>query len=175
MRSLHMLVCAGIVLALSGCDGGEPTVYEEYQGPELHGFYMTDSFYVNSEFDHQTDLELDPDEYDGAFEVSWDVHSHYDYTVLIGVNDRPSMRGATIIGSDLCGAGLSCDDRGDYVCRYTHDFYLGCGQVPDEAEANLAPVDHFFSEIPQLVYFNLEVCDASGAGCELSSIPVWLY
>jgi hypothetical protein len=131
---------------------------------------------VNSQEDHSSPLSIDPYEYDGWFELFWDVESNRDYTVLIGINDRPSMSGATIIGSDLCGEGLSCDLRNPlFVCRYTSDDYLGCGLVEEEAELNLEPVDYLLFDFPQQVYINIDVCDVAGSGCESSSLPVWIY
>lgn len=177
MKSFQTVICSLLVLFLAACDGGDAEYVEPpvYDGPALQGFHIYDSFGVDSELDHSSPLAIDPYENDGWFDLFWYVDSVRDYTVLIGVNDRPSMRGATIIGSDLCGPGLSCDLLGTFICTYTSDFYLGCGVVEEEAELNLASVDYLVFDLPQKVYINMEVCDVTGAGCELSSLPVWMY
>lgn len=174
MRFIQTIICLLLVMSLAACDGGEARQVR-HEGPALQGFHIYDSFGVDSELDYSSPLALDPYEYEGWFELFWYVDSRWDYTVLIGVNDSPSMRGATIIGSDLCGAGLSCDALGTFICRYTADGYVGCGLVEEEAELNLASVDHLLFEYPQDVYINMEVCGVGGGGCEVSSLPVWLY
>lgn len=177
MKWLQTLLCSLLMLSLIACesDGTRHGNHSVYSGPELVGFHIYDSFGVNSELDHVSPLELDPYENGGWFELFWYVDSLRDYTVYIGVNDRPSMKNATIIGADICGPGLSCDTLGIFQCRFTTDSYLGCGAVEEEAEWNLKSVDYLLFEFPQRVYFNLEVCDVAGRGCELSSLPVWLY
>ena len=177
MKWLKKLMCSMLVLSLAACDDGgtEHRRHDVYDGPILWGFHIYDSFGVDSEVDHISALEVDPYEKDGWFELFWYVDSLRDYTVHIGINDRPSMKGATIIGSDLCGPGLSCDTLGIFMCRFTVDSYMGCGLVEEEAEWNLKDVDYLLFEFPQLVYINLDVCDVIGAGCESSSLPVWLY
>lgn len=177
MKWFQTVICSVLVLSLAACDGGEArhTEHYVYDGPALYGFYIYDSYGVNSEVDFSSPLSIDPLENGGWFDLFWDVESSRDYTVLIGINDRPSMRGATIIGSDLCGEGLSCDLLPIFVCLYTEYDELGCGLVEEEAERNLTPVEDLLFELPQDLYINLEVCDVAGGGCESSSLPVWIY
>ncbi|HSX85558.1 MAG TPA: hypothetical protein VLE50_09120 [Cellvibrio sp.] len=177
MKWFQTVICSVLTLSLIACDGGEArhTAHEVYDGPILYGFDIYDSFGIDSGEDHSSPLQVDPYENGGWFELYWDVESSRDYTVVLGINDSPSMRGATIIGSDLCGAGLSCGLISTFVCRYTLDSFLGCGLVDEEAELNLEPVDHLLFEFPQPLYINIEVCDVAGGGCEPASLPVWLY
>lgn len=177
MKWLQTLTCSIVVLSLAACDGGETEHrrHDVYDGPALLGFHIYDSLGVDSEEDHVSPLTVDYVENDGWFELFWYVDSYRDYTVLVGINDRPSMAGATIIGSDLCGVGLNCDSLGIFLCRYTPRLDLGCGVVEEEAELNLRSVDYLLFDFPQRAYINVEVCDVTGAGCEESSLPVWLY
>jgi hypothetical protein len=178
MKLLHLIFCLMVTLGLAACDGTEAPRHYYYSGPELQGFHMYDSFDVDSELEPFTQLALDPYEYDGWFDLFWYVDSYWDYTVVVGVNDRPSMNGATVVAANFCGEDLPCDALGTYQCRYTDEFYIGCGFSEIEARANLTSISHLLNpsrELPQRVYFVLEVCDTDGAGCEYQPLPVWLY
>jgi len=171
-----MLVCLG-VLALFGCESGDDYHHhvEIVHGPELYGFHMIDSFNVNSETDHVTPLELDPEVDSGLFDLFWYAESDEDYRVRIGVNDRPTMFGATIVATDICGWGLACDEDGSYICEYTLAGEIGCGLDLDEADYNLESINHLLETYPQELYLNIQVCGLTSGRCEVSSLPVDVY
>lgn len=171
-RAFFLLVS---VLALAACDGPVITDRQYDGGPYLEGFHLVDSYYVNSEVEPRRTLRLDPYLDDGLFEIYWYVDSFHSYRVTVSLNDRPSLRGALIVGSDLCGPGRSCDYDGLLQCEYTPDFYLGCGIDAFDAEANLRPVEQLFSSVPEHLYMVLEVCDTAGIRCEFSTLPVVMY
>ncbi len=177
MNFLPKILVGLSVLVLFGCDGGDDDHghVEVVHGPELHGFHMIDSFNVNSELDHVTPLELDPQVDSGLFDLFWYVDSDEDYQVRIGVNDQPTMTGATIVATDICGWDLACDQDGSYICEYTTTEEVGCGLDLDEADYNLESISHLLETYPQEVYFNIEVCGLEGGGCEISSLPVDLF
>lgn len=163
------------VLGLTACEGGEERHVHYYSGPELYGFNMIDSYDVDTEIDHTTPLALHPYEYEGLFDLSWNVESRRDYFVEVSINDRPVWNDSFVVGSDLCGVGLACASLGAFVCRYTSDFYMGCGQSVDEADFSLISVYELIDDLPQRVFLNLRVCDTAGAGCETNSLEAWLY
>jgi hypothetical protein len=171
-----MLIGLG-VLALFGCDsGGDHHHYVEVaHGPELYGFHMIDSFHVNSETDHVTPLELDPEVDGGLFEVFWYAESDEDYEVRIGVNDRPTMAGATIVANDICGWDLACDEEGSFICEYKLTGEIGCGLDLYEVDHNLESINHLLETYPQELYVNIEVCGLTVDSCEVSSLPVDVY
>lgn len=175
MKNVKMVVAALLALSLIACEGGETVYVEPYHGPELYEFNLIDSFGTNSGVNHIDPLELDPYIDDGLFDIDWYVESHHDYTVLLGLNDRPVMDGAIIIGSEYCRSGLACDELGIFICRYTLDYQMGCGAGIREANRNLAPIDYFIFYEPQDLFLNILVCDAGGDDCESSSLPVWLH
>lgn len=171
-RTFLLLV---ISLALAACDGAVVTERHYDGGPYLDGFHLVDSFYVNSEFEPYRTLELDPYVDDGLFEVYWYVDSFYNYRATISLNDRPTLRGALVVGTELCGPGRSCDYDGLQQCEYTPDFYVGCGIDAYEAQANLRSVEELFYSVPENLYMLLEVCDTAGRRCEFRSLPVTMH
>lgn len=177
MKLVSKIMVGLSVLALFGCDRGGPDHHpvDVVHGPELYGFHMIDSFNVNSETDHVTPLELDPEIDGGLFDLFWYVESDQDYEVRIGVNDRPIMSGATIVATDICGWELPCDQDGSYICEYTLDGEIGCGLDLDEADYNLKSINHLLEFYPQELYLNIEVCGLDVYSCEVSSLPVYIY
>lgn len=163
------------VWGLSACDEVVITEQRHYHTLHLEGFHLVDSYYVNSEFERNRTLRLDPYIDDGLFEVYWYVNSSHNYRATLSINDRPSLNGALIVGSELCGPGRSCDYDGMQQCVYTPDFQLGCGLDWYDAERNARRVEELFYSVPEHLYVNLEVCDTVGVACELRSLPVTVY
>lgn len=165
-----------MLVGLSGCD--HTTVYVEdgrhVYGPELEGFYIVDSEGKSSEFVDEYELVVDPYMNGGLFEFYWDMNSYDDYSMFLSVNSEPGLDGAIDISQEFCGYDFSCDTSGIQVCEYTPDFMLGCGVDLYEAHRNLQPIEELFWDIPDTIYFNLEVCDDSGYHCEVSSVPVYM-
>lgn len=176
MKTLKALVVALIMMSLLACDGGTTeTVYvDSYRGPELYSFNIIDSYGVDSAENHVGPLVLNPDVNGGYFDIDWDVRSRGDYSVLIGINDRPIMKDAVIVGSASCGRGLACDQQTWYVCRYTEDLRIGCGLDETAADFKLKYVDYFIYDLPQDVYLVIKACGSRGEGCEETSLPIWL-
>lgn len=177
MKTISKILACLAVLVLFGCDGGDGTRHhvEVVHGPELYGFHMIDSFNVNSQTDHVTPLELDPEVDGGLFDLFWYVESDEDYKVRIGVNDRPTMSGATIVATDICGWDLACDQDGSYICEYTLAGEIGCGLDLDEVDYNLESINHLLETYPQALYLNIQVCGLISDRCEVSSLPVDVY
>lgn len=180
MKLAKVLLVAMSALSLMACDSRE-TVYvephsDEDYGPALYGFYLVDSYLVDTEFDYSTPLKLDPRIDEGIFDINWEVESRDDYYVRVKASDSPSMNGGVTVGSALCGQGLPCEEDGHFYCIYTLDFAIGCGFDVVEAEENLRGVDTLIdvSRLPQKIFLNFEVCADQG-GCESSSIEVSLY
>ncbi len=179
MKLTQLMFGLMAALGLAACDSSSEAPRHYYSsGPELLDFHIIDSFKVDSLEDYVTPLALDPYEYDGWFDLFWYVDSDWDYIVAVGVNDRPTMNGATIVAVDFCGVDSPCDSLGTYLCQYTEDYYVGCGFGEIEARSNQKSISHLLNlsqELPQRVYLVLEVCDADGGGCEYDPLPVWLY
>ena len=175
MKFLQKIALTTLLVTLWGCSGGSHHHVDTHYGPELYGFYIVDSFGVNSEFDHVTPLELDPEVDGGLFDLYWDVESHDDYRLRVGVNDQPTMHGAEIVGSARCGWGLFCEEDSGFICEYTSFGEVGCGLDLAEADYNLVSIDHLLVTYPEARYVKIQFCDLSGDICEVSSLPVDFY
>lgn len=175
LKAGQILVLLVISLTLVACE--DPVITERHYdgGPYLDGFHMVDSYYVNSEAEPYRTLRLDPRLEGGLFEVYWYVDSFHNYRATLSLNDRPSLQGAIVVGTELCGPGRSCDYDGLQYCEYTLDFYLGCGIDGYDTQANLRPVEELFYSVPEHLYMNLEVCDTGNRRCEVRSLPVIMY
>lgn len=173
-RHLNLLLL-GVIVILSGCDGGA-TVYVEEPGVRLDAFHIIDSDGVSSEFVSDGALHINPEVSHGQFEFYWYASSFDDYWVALSVNTHPGVRGAVYVAEDYCGPGLSCDESGLHVCEITTDYYLGCGIDPYEAELNSVSIGHLLDDVaPDTLYFNLEVCGVYDSDCHVKSYPVLMY
>ncbi len=163
-----------LLLVLSGCESKTVVhVPEPHRDePMLYHYFIVDSFGVSNEFDEFVELELDPFEDDGIFEVYWDVDSFSDYRVTLSVNDEDGLLGAVWLSEEVCGPSRSCDYTGLQLCQYFPDYTMGCGYDLNEAEHNRVSVDHLVITEPETLYVNIDVCNLSGTYCEADSIEV---
>lgn len=136
--------------------------------PELVSFNMLDSYDVDTRIDNHTPLALSPYLYNGMFDIFWRVNSLEDYIVELRINDRPGPQASFLVHSELCGAGLWCDQSGKLTCEYTNNFELACG-----AE-DFLDVSELFQTVPQELYLVLQICDADSHYCEYDYYPVWM-
>lgn len=163
-----------LLIALSGCESKTVVHVPEPHPdePMLYHYFIVDSFGVSNEHDDLVELEIDPFEDDGIFEVYWDVESYYDYRVILSVNNEDSLVGGEWLGEEVCGPNRSCDYTGMQLCQYFPDYTIGCGYDLREAERNRVSVDHLVLTEPDTLYINIDVCNLSETRCESASIPV---
>ncbi len=157
---IYLLCLLGCRTEVAADDGRDYT-------PSLRHFDLLDSYDQDTAKPPYTPLAMNPYKYEGVFDVSWQVNSLEDYSVHLWVNDRPDLRNALLVQSDICGQGLWCDQSGSYPCQYTSDLYLSC-------DANTEPLDiaPLFAQVPQQLYLFLEVCDRNSSYCEYDYYPV---
>lgn len=160
-----------LLLNLSGCGGQAVAVSDPHDNyvPELRAFDIIDSYDTDTANPNHAPLALSPYLYDGLYEIFWDVNSLEDYRVSLRINDRASINGSTLIYSQTCGAGLHCDQSGNWVCEYTNDFYMSCNNSPTEVD-----IYPLVRQVPQKVYLFIEVCDSNSGYCEFDYYPVTL-
>lgn len=160
-----------LLISLLAACGGSSAVSEpgEEYLPELRSFDIIDSYDTDTAVPKHPPLALSPYYYDGLYEVFWAVDSLEDYTVSLRINDRASIAGSLLISSQVCGAGRLCDQRGNWVCEYTNDFYMSCDN--SSREVDIYPL---IRQLPQLVYLLLEICDRNSGYCEYDYYPVTL-
>jgi len=166
MNKLIVLSVVISSLLLAACGGGREPAYEDDYVPELRSFDMIDSYDVDTAIS-SAPLALSPYEYDGLFEVFWRVNSLENYRVSLKINDRDSLINSINIGSTVCGAGLACDQSGNWVCEYTDDLFMNCDTSVRDVD-----IEPLFDVIPQTLYLLLEVCDTNSNYCEFDSYPV---
>jgi len=156
-----------VLFALGGCrEEGDRRVHHEEYVPELRRFDMIDSYDVDTATSNAA-LRLSPYLYDGLFEVFWTVNSLEDYRVSFKINDRDTLTNSISIGSTICGAGLTCDQSGHWVCEYTSDFYMNCDTSVRDVD-----ISSLFNTVPKNLFMLLEVCDTNSNYCEFDSYPV---
>lgn len=177
MNKLWVLLWCTLCLTLTACGSGGDSHHHNddvvivHYPPELHSFQLVDSYGFNSDDDPNVIPALSPFVDGGLFEVYWDVHAMDDYTVELRINDRPSFVNSRLVSNDYCGAGLSCDLEGALWCEYNKDFSLTCD--PPEVEnpgVYRTYVDDWIFELPQRLYFLLEVCDTVTTSCEFQIV-----
>jgi len=174
MSKLAILTIISIVAAISGCRA----TYDDHTDyhpapPELEGFHMVDSYGVSSFENPFVDLALNPYIDSGLFEIFWDVNNESDYTVVISINDIPSLAGGRVIGTDYCGPGLDCDFEGVQFCEYNADFSISCDPPSEEFPGRtLTYFDDLIETIPQTMYFILDVCDTQSDICKFQILDV---
>jgi hypothetical protein len=151
-------------LFLTAC-GGETRVADPR--PELQAFDIIDSYDTDTAVPQHAPLVLDPYLYDGLFEIFWRVNSAEDYRVSLLINDQPTIANSLRIHSQVCGAGLRCDQSGNWICEYTTDFYLSCDT--GEREIDILPL---VDKLPQRLYLFMEICDQDSGYCEFDYYPV---
>lgn len=170
-----LLAVMGILLCvsgLSGCGDDSEAAHGPHENylPELRAFDIIDSYDTDTAALNHPPLILDPYLQEGLFKVFWDVDSLEDYRVSLRINDRDTIQDSLLIHSQWCGAGRSCDQSGNWVCEYTSDFYMSCGNSTKELD-----IYPLVDEIPQQVYLFIEICDSNSAYCEYDYYPVNLH
>ncbi len=166
MNKVILLFAVFTSLFLTACGGDREPVYDDNFVPELRSFDMIDSYDVDTSTSNAP-LALSPNQYNGLFEIFWKVNSLENYRVSLKINDRDTLYNSITIGSTVCGAGLVCDQSGNWVCEYTEDLFMNC----DTSVRNV-DIEPLFSTIPQKLYLLLEVCDIDSNYCEFDSYPV---
>ena len=158
----NYLVLIVLCFLLTACGGESSSHSYDYDPvPSLVGFDMVDSYGVDTARSNQA-LEVDPYVASGLFDIFWRVNSLEDYEVNVRVNSSPDVVHSTLIYSDVCGAGLKCDQDGSLICQYTPDYYLSCG---GRAESSI-------KHLPKDVYLIFEVCDLDSSYCTYKYYPV---
>ena len=158
---LMIMVACLVLTACGGSSGRAVEVRPVNYEPSIVSFDMTDSYGVDTATSNWA-LEIDPYIDDGLFDLRWRVNSLEDYEANILVNSRPTSQGSILIYSDVCGAGLSCDQADDLICQYTEDSTLSCGRGPVVSIKSM-PVD---------LYLIFQVCDLNPYYCYERSYPV---
>jgi len=158
---LVLIVTCFLLTACGGSGGHAVEAYPVNPVPSIVSFDITDSYGVDTATSTWA-LEVDPYIDNGLFDLRWRVNSLEDYEVNIRVNSRADTYNSILIYSDVCGAGLSCDQRGNLICEYTADYYLSCGR-------GLASS---IKSLPQDLYVILEICDLDSLYCTIAKYPV---
>ncbi|RYY76961.1 MAG: hypothetical protein EOO52_05580 [Gammaproteobacteria bacterium] len=160
----NYLILVVVCFLLSACGGGGGHSIEVHATdpvPTIVSFDLVDSFGVDTAVSNRA-LEIDPFTDGGLFDLRWRVNSLEDYEVNIRVNSRPDVNNSILIYSDLCGAGLKCDQGDELICQYTADYYLSCGGA----------LKRDIKGLPQDVYLMLEICDLDSSYCVYRDYPV---
>lgn len=172
-RFAYLTIFAAIAL-LGGCrasySGGD-----RHNPPELEAFHMVDSYGVATDEDPITQLRLNPFMDSGLFEAFWFVDNEDDYFVELSVNNQPQLSGRRLIGEDFCGPGLECDRDGVLFCEYNADFSISCDPPSEQFPGQtLTYFDDMIdiNNLPQTLYFILDVCDARSDVCEFQILDV---
>lgn len=160
MKKTITLLLAMSSLLLVACGGGGSREAEVIYAPDIHRFDVVDSYGVDSAKSNLT-LAVNPYVDNGLFDIFWEVDSLEDYRVNILVNDARSASNSFLIHSEICGAGLACDQGGGVICHYTSDFTLSCNN-----SSRVADIGELFRQVPQPLYLVLEVCDTRGFSCD---------
>lgn len=160
MNKTIALMLAISSLLLAACGGGEVHAVVDDYAPELHRFDVVDSYGVDTAKSSST-LTIDPYIDNGLFDVFWQVNSLEDYQVNILINDYRSANNSYLVYSEVCGAGLACDQGGGVICQYTSDFTLSCNN-----SSRVEDIGDLFQQVPQPLYLVLEVCDTRGYNCD---------
>lgn len=151
-----MLVISSLLL--TACGGGREA--EVVYVPDIHRFDVVDSYGVDTAKSNAT-LAINPYLDNGLFDIFWEVNSLEDYKVNILVNDIRSANRSFLVYSEVCGAGLACDQDGGVICQYTSDFTLSCNN-----SSRVADIGDLFLQVPQPLYLVLEVCDIHAYSCD---------
>lgn len=157
-------------LGLIGCGGDSVAVDDPNENyvPELIAFDIIDSYGTDTATPNYPQLAFNPYLSDSLFEIFWDVNSLEDYEVSLRINDRDTIGNSVKIHSQFCGANRRCDQWGNWVCEYTSDFHMSCG---DGREVDIYSL---ITQVPQKIYVFIETCDVNSGYCEYDRYPVIL-
>jgi hypothetical protein len=159
------------LLLISGCNYSvSVSTGSSHADPELNQFDIIDTDGTNSEFEPIANLSISPYVNAGRFELFWDIHADHDYSVDFRINSGPSLTGSALIYSEICSPGSPCHDNQMLYCDYQTDFDVVCENA--NADAEFGNIDRLVNQIPQTLYFILDVCDTFSGYCELQAIPV---
>lgn len=162
-----ILIVLCFLLAACGGDSGRAVEARPVDPvPSLVGFDIIDSYGVDTGVSNQA-LEIDPYVDGGLFDVLWRVNSLEDYRINVRVNSIADTYNSTLIYTDVCGEGLSCDQGGNLICEYTTDYYLSCGN-----SQHLIDVASLIKRVPQKLFLIFEVCDLDSSYCSYQYYPV---
>lgn len=175
MKIFTLSILMMLLVGVTACGGDRVASHHpEDFVPALQYFDVIDSYGVDTARTPRAELALSPFEYNGLFEVFWQVNSLEDYTVSLKINDRPSLVDSITIHSEVCGENKWCDQAGNLVCEYTDDFLMACENASKfvdilplfAADINGEPVT------PETLYLFLEICDYDSFYCEYDYYPV---
>lgn len=164
-------VCSGL-LALGGCGA-----ISSSDDPELNEFEIIDTSGSDSASAPQSEISVDPDENttnteEGEFTLYWDVNTDDNYYLYIWVNDKDQISGATELYSNYCDPDDDCHDDQSLQCDFQNDLDIVCEDFDDnESTINIEDIINA-NDLPEDLYFILEVCDPYGFDCEDQSIRV---
>lgn len=172
MNKLSQCLVILLTLAIYGCGGSSTAVHVDHVDPphnylpELHAFDMVDSYGTDTAWSNDV-LILDPYINYGMFEVYWSANSLEDYRVNILINDYPDSINAALLTTEVCGAGLWCDQKGGFECEYNVNSTISC-------DSRVDPIDIGFllDEFPKTLYMIVEICDTDSNYCETDDYPV---
>jgi hypothetical protein len=159
------------VLFVSGCNYSvSVSSGHGHSDPELNQFDIIDTDGTNSEFEPIANLSISPFINDGEFEIFWDIRADEDYTVDFRINTNATLAGSQLIYAEHCSPGSPCHDNQFLYCDYENDFDVVCENANGDVE--IGNIDRLITQIPQTLYFILDVCDSLSGYCELQAIPV---
>ena len=176
MKKAPLITLLGMVIVMTGCrSGSHGHYYNDIPStnyvPYLEEFNMVDS-YGEDTYDYLYPAPaISPYVDNGLFEVYWFVDSVEDYIVEYRINTSPSVEDSRLINSDICGAGLACDQDGLQFCQYFDDFTITCDSN-DNNDFYLIDISDMIFTVPQTLYLILQVCDIDSYVCEYDYLPV---
>jgi hypothetical protein len=174
MRTIYFSFLISTLLIINGCGAVSSS-----DDPDLNRFDIIDTSGSDSATDAESELSIDPDEEniitvgnrEGEFTLYWDVDTDENYRLTIRVNDDGDFGGEELY-SDICDPDEDCHDEQNLSCDYTNDLNVVCEDF-DDNESSI-DVERIANEddLPQDLFFILQVCDPFGFGCEDQSIRV---
>ena len=174
IRPILFYFLISALLVIGGCGA-----ISSSDDPELTRFDIIDTSGSDSATDPESELSIDPDEEniltvgnnEGEFTLYWNVNTDDNYSLSIRVNDDNDFRGEELY-SDFCDPDEDCHEEQNLSCDYTNNLEIICEDFDDnESSIN---VDRIVNEddLPEDLFFILQVCDPFGFDCEDQSIRV---
>lgn len=173
-RIFTYAILSAALLIVAGCGATSSS-----DDPELNEFEIIDTGGSDSENVSQSELLVDADEEtpetnEGEFTLYWDVDTNDDYQIDIYINVDDRISGARKIFSDFCDPDDDCHEDQTLECDFQNDLDLVCEDFDDnEIEINIdGDLGVSSGDLPEDLYFILEVCDPFGFDCEDQSLEV---